>query len=275
MLKVLESIFDPIIGYEDVKRLFVKSLEADKPTHILMAGPPSSAKTVLLLEISRLSGAFYLLGGSTRKAGFINQLFNLKPQYVLLDETDKMNNEDLTALLSLMETGIVKETKYGKTREMCLQSNVYGACNTTRQLPTELLSRFQFKLHFKAYTKEEFIEVSRRVLLEREKTENGLAIYITEEIAEISRDIRDCVGIARLARTREDVDFLIRLIWKYSKETMTEDLNSMHYAYSETMKRKTITVRDDQAEWIKKYHINFSRFIQDAIDREMKKLAIR
>lgn len=269
MLKVPESIFSVIVGYEDVKRLFVKSLEADKPTHILMAGPPSSAKTVMLLEVSRLSGAFYLLGGSTRKAGFTNQLFNLQPKYILLDETDKMNNEDLTALLSLMETGIVKETKYGKTREMRLQSNVYGACNTTRQLPPEFLSRFQFKLHFKAYTKDEFMEVSRRVLLEREKTENGLAIYITEEIAEMSRDVRDCVGIARLAKTGEDVDFLIRLIRKYGKDRFSEELG-VYYTHSETMKRKNITIRDDQAEWIKKNHINFSRFVQDTLDREME-----
>jgi len=37
------------------------------------------------------------------------------------------------------------------------------------------------------------------------------------------------------------------------------------------MIKKTITIRDDQAEWIRKNHINFSRLIQDKLDEEMKK----
>jgi len=35
--------------------------------------------------------------------------------------------------------------------------------------------------------------------------------------------------------------------------------------------RKTITIREDQAEWIKKHFINLSRFVQEKIDEEMKK----
>lgn len=42
----------------------------------------------------------------------------------------------------------------------------------------------------------------------------------------------------------------------------------MHYAH---MKRKTITIREDQAKWVAEKHINLSRFVQAKIDEEMKK----
>jgi len=42
----------------------------------------------------------------------------------------------------------------------------------------------------------------------------------------------------------------------------------MHYAY---MKRKSITISDDQAKWVTEKHINLSRFVQAKIDEEMKK----
>jgi len=213
--EIPKDLFDVIVGYEDVKKLFKMSIEAEKPTHILLVGPPASSKTVFLLEINRLPNAFYLLGGSTTKVGLIDQLFALRPNYVLLDEIDKMNPEDYTALLSLMETGIVKEVKHGKTREIILKTKVYAACNSLKNIPPELLSRFQFKLQFRPYTEEEFLKVSRNVLIKRENLSEDLAEYISRKVSKISRDVRDCIGIARLAKTKEDVDFLCEIKSKY------------------------------------------------------------
>jgi Holliday junction DNA helicase RuvB len=216
--EVPEDLFSTIVGYDDVKRLFLMSLRSERPTHILMVGPPASAKTVFLLEIARLKNAFYLLGGSATKVGLIDQLFMLKPSYVLLDEIDKMGREDLVALLSLMETGIVKEVKHDRTREMVLPAKVYAACNVESFLPPELLSRFQFKLHFRPYTRDEFLEVSRKVLVMREGIPEDLANYIAEQVARLGAlDVRECIGIARLAKTREDVDFLIEVKRRYGR----------------------------------------------------------
>lgn len=36
------------------------------------------------------------------------------------------------------------------------------------------------------------------------------------------------------------------------------------------MKTKSITIREDQDEWIKEVHLNLSRFVQDKIDEEMR-----
>lgn len=36
------------------------------------------------------------------------------------------------------------------------------------------------------------------------------------------------------------------------------------------MKRKNITIRDDQADWVSKNHLNLSRFVQDKLDEKIK-----
>ena len=46
----------------------------------------------------------------------INYLFEKRPRYLIVDEIEHMPMKDQTALLSLMETGIIAETKFQKTR---------------------------------------------------------------------------------------------------------------------------------------------------------------
>lgn len=37
------------------------------------------------------------------------------------------------------------------------------------------------------------------------------------------------------------------------------------------MKTKTITIREDQAKWVKENHLNLSRFVQDKLDKLIEK----
>lgn len=39
-----------------------------------------------------------------------------------------------------------------------------------------------------------------------------------------------------------------------------------HAYHTCVAKRKNITVRDDQEEWIQENHLNLSRFVQDKLD---------
>ena len=55
-------LFNNIIGYGDVKRLFNLSFDSDKPVHILLVGPPASAKTLFMLECIKLERSFFTLG---------------------------------------------------------------------------------------------------------------------------------------------------------------------------------------------------------------------
>jgi len=41
----------------------------------------------------------------------------------------------------------------------------------------------------------------------------------------------------------------------------------MHYTYNvHRVKRKTITIREDQEEWIQDNHLNLSSFVQEKLD---------
>lgn len=71
-----------------------------------------------------LKTTYFAVGSNTTKAGLISQLFEKRPKFVLIDEIDKMNSTDQTSLLHLMETGLISETKFGKSRQMELMSRV-------------------------------------------------------------------------------------------------------------------------------------------------------
>jgi len=67
-----------------------------------------------------------------------------------------MNSTDRTSLLHLMETGIMTETKFNKTRQMELTSWVFATANSCAKIIEPLLSRFLI-LKIPEYTVEEFI----------------------------------------------------------------------------------------------------------------------
>lgn len=215
--QIPEDLFSVIAGYDDLKE-FLKRVIKAKRFHVLFVGPPASAKTVFLLELARLPGAFYCLGSATTKAGLADVLFEQRPDVLLADEIDKFQTKDLAVLLSLAETGIIRETKVGKQREARLDTNIFAAANSTRGMPKELLSRFRV-LHLSEYTKDEFIQAAKKVLTEREKVAPELAAYIAEKTWGISRDIREAVRTAKICRTVEDVDRDVEFMRKYAKRT--------------------------------------------------------
>jgi len=217
-IRIPKNLFDCVVKHDDVKELLVKTLRARKPTHVLLVGPPASAKSLMLLEISRLPYSYYLLGGRTTKAGLSWLLMQEQPKYLLIDELDKMKQNDMVILLSLMETGLVRVVKYRKKESLVLKTNVYAACNSDAGIPSELLSRFHFKLYFTPYSLEEFIEVAETVLEKREGVSTPLASYIIHKVAKYSRDIRDCIGISRLAANKNDVDRIINTLKKYRRK---------------------------------------------------------
>jgi Holliday junction DNA helicase RuvB len=107
-------LFKGIIGYDNVKRLVRMALDSDEQSHILLSGPPASAKTMFLESLSKLKSSYFVDGTSTTKAGLIDCLFLNNPKYLLIDEIDKMSSKDQAMLLNLMETGMLSETKFYK-----------------------------------------------------------------------------------------------------------------------------------------------------------------
>jgi holliday junction DNA helicase RuvB len=147
-----DRFFDEIIGHEHIKRLFGLALRSQGPSHIILSGPPGSAKTMFLMSLRQhLKDSYFVDGGNATKAGIINYLFKNRAAYLLIDEIDKMSPRDQTFLLNLMETGIVTETKYRKTREAEIKICIFATCNDPRKLSAPLQSRF-FIVELEPYT---------------------------------------------------------------------------------------------------------------------------
>jgi holliday junction DNA helicase RuvB len=205
-----ETRFDEIIGHDDIKQIFAKAILSKRPVHILLVGSPGSAKTMFLTEIMRqYKESYFIVGSNTTKAGLVNQLFERRPKFLLIDELEKMSVTDQTSLLHLMETGIISETKINKTRQMELTSWVFATANSCQKIIEALLSRF-LVLEIPEYTFAEFreIAVSR---LAKENVDKYFACTIAEKVwNELhSSDIRDVVKIGRLSNSTEDVSFVV------------------------------------------------------------------
>jgi Holliday junction DNA helicase RuvB len=229
-IEIPQDLFSIIVGHDDVKEVINRSLQSESPVHILLHGSIASAKTMFLEELARLPKSRFVVGSSLTKAGLIEVLFEDKPRFLIIDELDKIETEDnLAALLSLMERGIVTETKYRRHRSLTLKTTVFASANRLERIPAELLSRF-LKLYFRDYTPQEFIEVTVDVLTKREKVSPQVAFHIGEKVLRElgSKDVRDCVKIARLLKqkTIEEVDGLVELL---KKRSSTSSFSSGRY----------------------------------------------
>ena len=205
--------FEEIVGHDDIKQIFENAIFSKRSVHILLVGSPGSAKTMFLTEIMRHhKGSYFAVGSNTTKAGLVNQLFERRPKFLLIDELEKMSITDQTALLHLMETGIVSETKINKTRQMEISSWVFATANSCEKIIKPLLSRFAI-LEMPDYTFEEFSEIAV-FKLRNENVDESLARSIAEKVWNglASRDIRDVIKVSRLATNVQDIDFVIRML---------------------------------------------------------------
>jgi Holliday junction DNA helicase RuvB len=217
------DLFDNIIGYDDIKKLFFLSFESQRPIHILLVGPPASAKTLFMLGCMKLERSYFTLGTHSTKSGMLDYLFEKRPRYLIIDEIEHMSIRDQTVLLSLMETGIIAETKHMKTRNTQVKTWVFATTNETNHMLTPLLSRFMV-LHFKQYKFENFLDISIHML-----GQEGIAKDIANEVATQvwqnmrSKDIRDCIKIAHLAKTKDDVIWIVETLLRYNKTSNTSE----------------------------------------------------
>jgi holliday junction DNA helicase RuvB len=211
--------FEDIVGNVDTKLILNNAILSRKPVHVLLVGKPGCAKTMFLTEIMRHhKTSYFVVGSNTTKAGLVNQLFERRPKFLLVDELEKMNNADQTSLLHLMETGIISETKINKTRQLQLTSWVFATANFCKKIIEPLLSRFVI-LDVPEYTFEEFTEIA--LLRPRKENVNECTSrFIAEKVwHELdSRNIRDVIKVARLANDSQQVSSIINILKKHRSD---------------------------------------------------------
>jgi MoxR-like ATPase len=138
---------------------------------------------------------------------------------ICIDELDKLQKSDQTALLNLLESGILCSTKVRKTRSIKMDGvKVFATSNSVDGLVLALRSRF-LELELPEYTWETFLEIAQRLLRKR----YGLDEITSAKVAEVvwsslqTRDLRDALAIGKLAKSTEDVEFIAMTLQKYKR----------------------------------------------------------
>ncbi|MGA9150958.1 MAG: hypothetical protein WBZ36_10280 [Candidatus Nitrosopolaris sp.] len=108
-----EIEFKDIQGYDDVKDIVRRALEAEDNYNLLFIGPSASAKTLFLLGIldMRKDGVYF--DGSTTTNRILDVLEEERPKIISIDELDKMSrtfqNHLLGAVAEIVFSSIKKE----------------------------------------------------------------------------------------------------------------------------------------------------------------------
>jgi Holliday junction DNA helicase RuvB len=219
--------FDDIIGYDDLKELLTKCLVVKDSCNVLLSGPPASSKTIFLLSIQKeVSNVCFIDATNTSGPGLVDYLFgHPDTQVICIDEIDKLKKNDQTALLNLLENGILSSTKVKKTRSIRLKGvKVFATSNDVGRLVEPLRSRF-LKFELPEYTWESFLEITQKLLHKR----YGLDEVTSARVAEVvwssmqTKDLRDVLAIGKLTKNTEDVEFMSKALQKYMRRNEYED----------------------------------------------------
>lgn len=209
-----------IVGFEDIKCQLAFNIAEGKRIHSLLEGPPASVKSTILEAIRNcVPGAEMVFGSRSSGRGLSDMLFEKKPRILLLDEADKMFHDVFSLTLGLMEAGEIIETKSGATRGIKLNTMVIAACNSSKKMPAEFISRFASHFTFPHYTRPEFIDVVRSMLGRAEGCPAALAEMIACQVFDNRLgDVRQARGVWQQMRAPTEAEAIrvLNMKAKYS-----------------------------------------------------------
>jgi DNA polymerase III delta prime subunit len=192
-----EVEFDNMQGYDDIKDLVRRALEAEDNYNLRFVGPPATAKTLFLLGILESKSGVYFDGSNTTNR-ILDVLEEKRPKIICIDELDKMPKLFQDKLLNFMESGHIKVDQMRKRYDFKIKgAKVFAACNEITRLSRPLQSRFR-RLHLPPYTEEQFLEVSVKVLPKLK-----IASVIGKAVWDQRGDIRDVISIGKLVRKND------------------------------------------------------------------------
>jgi len=135
-----EVEFENIQGYDDLKDIVGRALDAEDNYNLLFIGPPASAKTLFLLGIVEYKKGVYFDGSNTTNR-ILDVLEEKRPKIICIDELDKMPRQFQEKLLNFMESGHIKVDQMRKRYDFTIK----GACNEITRLSIPLQSRFRLE----------------------------------------------------------------------------------------------------------------------------------
>jgi MoxR-like ATPase len=209
-----EIEFNNIHGYDDIKDLVRRALDAEDNYNLLFIGPPASAKTLFLSGILESKKGVYFDGSNTTNR-ILDVLEEKRPKIICIEELDKMPRQFQEKLLNFMESGHIKVDQIRKQYDFRIKgAKVFAACNEITRLSKPLQSRFR-RLHLPPYTEEQFLDVAAKVLPKLK-----IARAIGKAVWDQRGDIRDVISIGKLVRKNdgpEEVEQILSTMTKYGR----------------------------------------------------------
>src|SRR5215475_4977351 len=83
--------FENIQGYDDLKQIVSRALDAEDNYNLLFVGPPASSKTLFLQGILEIRKDGVYFDGSNTTSRILDILEEKRPKIILIDELDKMS----------------------------------------------------------------------------------------------------------------------------------------------------------------------------------------
>ena len=201
-----EIEFNNIRGYDDIKDIVRRALDAEDNYNLLFIGPPASAKTLFLLGILESKKGVYFDGSNTTNR-ILDVLEEKRPKIICIDELDKMSKQFQEKLLNFLESGHIKVDQMQRKYDFTIKgAKVFAACNEVTRLSRPLQSRFRC-LHLPPYTKEQFLEVSAKVLPKLK-----IAHVIGKAVWDQRGDIRDVISIGKLIRKTDGPEVVEQIL---------------------------------------------------------------
>jgi holliday junction DNA helicase RuvB len=214
-----DDIFKYIYGHDKLKLIFNNAIASNETIHILLTGAPGTSKTLFLEAINENVDNCSFITSNSTGAGIISHIFeNPNLGILLIDEIEKIPKDELDVLLTLMESGRLTVTK--KTM-MCNREQkimIFATCNNVNKLSIEMRSRF-LKFHLKDYSLEEFNMITINIVTDRFKKTEEFAQKLAQAVwyQLNSKDIRDVIKVARLAKKETEIDMIIEALQEYSQ----------------------------------------------------------
>src|SRR5215813_10126650 len=210
-----EVQFENIQGYDDLKDIVRRALDAEDNYNLLFTGPPASAKTLFLLGILESRKGVYFDGSNTTNR-ILYVLEEERPTVICIDELDKMSRQFQNQLLNFLECGQIKVDQQRKSYDFEIKgAKVFATCNEINKLSKPLQSRFR-RLHLPPYTKEQFLAIAVKVC---PKLKEETSRTIGDEVWKTSKDVRDVISLSKLIRKNDgpdEIEAIMRTFTKYS-----------------------------------------------------------
>ena len=224
----LENMFDHVYSFDDIKRLIRIVLKSERGLHCLITGPPGQGKTVFLDAVKALypEESEYLDSTMLSKAGLGSFLKkNPKLKILLLDELDKLPNDQQMILLNLLQKGLLRIEKFNKSTEMKFKDlKVIATGNDVEKIYYAVRNRFQH-IHMDTYAKDEFYFIAQRILTKKYKFKSDFSKAMIDKFYDSIQNpsIRGIEQIAQAleveGQTIENLDYHINMNSKYDSPT--------------------------------------------------------